>query len=107
MNTSVAINVLSNDTDPDPSNVLHITSIATAGVVGTVVIAPGAVLRNRLAPNVLIEEISVERRPVDATAGLTLAPGLVADAGIVWGEHVCSAFVCGREHRDEFVLRAP
>lgn len=42
---------------------------------GVVVIAPGAVPTNRLPPNVLIEEISVERRPVEAAAGLTLAPG--------------------------------
>ena len=38
---ATAINVLGNDTDPDAGNALHITSIATSGVVGTVAIAPG------------------------------------------------------------------
>ena len=33
--------MLGNDTDPDAGNALHITSIATSGVVGTVAIAPG------------------------------------------------------------------
>ena len=74
------INVLANDTDPDAGNVLHVTAVNTAGVLGTVTIAangiehqlqacgviPGPGARRNRHGNVHLYGGGPERRDVDS-----------------------------------------